>query len=179
MEVAKFNWATSGRIAMDATHCNGDGIQKKTTTSNPNHKSYLKSKTSSNQYNLFHAIPAHPQQRNHVSNSLQLRPIKSQRLKCSSTKPSLSTASHNTSENLIPILQLLDTILEELSLALGRQGLRSNGFHFRIQHSIYDDRWEDLLEPAHDMSLDNLSCDICDECPLWNLGGSQWEMAKT
>jgi hypothetical protein len=37
------------------------------------------------------------------------------------------------------ILQLLDTILQELPLALGRQWLRGNGFNFRIRHGIYDD----------------------------------------
>jgi hypothetical protein len=66
----------------------------------------------------------------------------------------------------MPILQLLDTVLQELSLALGRQRLRGNGFNFRVRHGIYDDGREDLLEPAHDMSLDDLSCDVCDECLL-------------
>jgi hypothetical protein len=34
---------------------------------------------------------------------------------------------------------LVDTILQELSLALGRQRLRGNGFNFRIRHGIYGD----------------------------------------
>jgi hypothetical protein len=53
----------------------------------------------------------------------------------------------------MPILQLLNTILQEFPLALGRQRLRGNGFIFRIRHGIYDDGREDLPEPTHDMSL--------------------------
>jgi hypothetical protein len=66
----------------------------------------------------------------------------------------------------MPIPQLLDTILQELSLALGGQRLRGNGFNFRIRHGIYDNGEEDLLEPAHDMSPDDWNCNICDECLL-------------
>jgi hypothetical protein len=41
----------------------------------------------------------------------------------------LPTTSYSTSKNLIPILQLLDMILQEFALALGRQRPRGNDFN--------------------------------------------------
>ena len=69
----------------------------------------------------------------------------------------------------MPIPKLLNTILQVLSLTLSRHRLRGNGFNLCFRHGIYDDGRKDLLESTHDVLLDYLSCDICDECLLLNL----------
>jgi len=67
------------------------------------------------------------------------------------------------------IRQLLDPLLQELSLSLRTQRLRGNSLDFDIRHRVHDDGREDILEAADDMAFNDLSGDVGDESLLRNL----------
>ena len=70
------------------------------------------------------------------------------------------------------ILQLLDPLLQELSLSLRRQGLGGNSLNLSIRHRVDDNRREDLLEAADDMAFNDLSRYVCDKGLLRDLDAS-------
>jgi hypothetical protein len=64
------------------------------------------------------------------------------------------------------LVQLLDPIIEEVSLILGSQGLGSNCLDFSIRHGVDDNRREDLFDSANYVALNDLSGNISNESLL-------------
>jgi hypothetical protein len=67
------------------------------------------------------------------------------------------------------VLQLINPLLEELSLPLRARRLSSNSLNLHIRHGIDDNRREDILEAADNMAFDDLSGDVGYEGLLGNL----------
>ena len=79
------------------------------------------------------------------------------------------STSHDAPEDILAVLQLRNPILEKLSLPLGCSRLRSNRLHLCICQTTHEDGREDLFKPPYYMVLDDLGCDVCDECLLRDL----------
>jgi hypothetical protein len=67
------------------------------------------------------------------------------------------------------IPQLLDSLLQKLSLSLRAQGFRSNSLDLNIRHSVHDHRREDILQATNDVAFDDLGSDVGDEGLLRHL----------
>lgn len=70
---------------------------------------------------------------------------------------------HDFAEDLAAILELLDSIFQELTLSNYSRRFTRQFLKLLIRHGRDDHRGEDRLQAANNMALDNLSSHVGDE----------------
>lgn len=88
------------------------------------------------------------------------------------------SATHDAPEDALSILQLCNAIFQEMSLALGARRLRGDCLHFGICHAAGSDRGENILQATDDVPLYHLRRDVCHECFLRYLYGSNVSLRR-
>ena len=79
------------------------------------------------------------------------------------------STTHDAAEDALSALQLRNTILQELSVALRARWLRSNRLYFRIRQAADSDRAKYLLKATDHVAFDDLGGDVGDESFLGDL----------
>lgn len=86
-----------------------------------------------------------------------------------SVKIDFPSSIQNIAENILSILQLLDTVSQEGSLSPRSGRLGDDALSFGIRHVDHDHGRKDGMKASDDMAFDDLGCDVCKKCLLLHL----------